>query len=210
MMTDSDTADELTEALDSLTLPLRSNEGLDEEALEKVFSVLRQCEQEWDGCSLIPREALAELVDLYAALNGVSDAYPEPACSAIDRAARELQGLALSAVKKQRVEDEVSLPAEALSLADRWDSLLRETRDLQEVPSEKLSDFLGVLDALAEEFQDQDGIPRALAPTLISLFPSFVEMASEFDSAAQQEVLDSAVEVQEHVWEFVNADADAS
>ncbi|MCZ1008961.1 hypothetical protein [Streptomyces lydicus] len=210
MMTDSDTADELTEALDSLTLPLRSNEGLDEEALEKASSVLRQCEQEWDGRSLIPREALAELVDVYAALNGVSYAYPEPARSAIGRAARELQGLALSTVKKQRVEDEVILPAEVLSLADRWDSVLRETRDLQQVPSQKLSDFLGVLDGLTEELQDQDEIPRTLARTLISLFPSLVEIASEFDSAAQQEVMDSAVEVQEHVWEFVNADADDS
>lgn len=207
MMTESEMADELTESLDALTLPIRSNEGLDEEALEKVFSVLRQCAQEWDGSSLIPREALAELVDVYAALDGLSEAYPEPARSSIGRAARELQGLALSAVKKQQVEDEVNVPAEVRSLADRWDSILRETRDLQEVPSEKLSDFLGVLDGLAEESQDQEEIPRTLARTLISSYPSLVEIASEFDSAAEQEVMNSAFEVQEHVWEFVNADA---
>ncbi|MEU1800648.1 hypothetical protein [Streptomyces sp. NPDC019937] len=208
MMTESGPADELTEALNSLTLPLQSNEGLDEEALEKVFDTIRQCEQEWDGSSLIPRDALAELVDVYAALDGLADAYPEPARSAIGRAARELQGLALSAVKKQRVEDEVNLPPEALSLADRWDSVLRETRDRQEVPSEKLSDFLGVLDALAEEFQDQDGIPRTVARTLITAYPSLIEIAAECDSAAKQEVLNSAFEVQEHVWDFVNADDD--
>ncbi|MER0481034.1 hypothetical protein ABR737_22320 [Streptomyces sp. Edi2] len=210
MMTESGPADELTEALNSLTLPLRSNEGLDEEALEKVFSVLRKCEQEWDGSSLIPRDALAELVDVYAALDGLSEAYPEPVRSAIDRAARELQGLALSAVKKQRVEDEGDLPDEVLSLADRWDSILRETRDLQEVPAGKLSEFLGALDGLAEAFQDQDEIPRTLARTLISSYPSIVEISTEFDSAAEQEVMNSAFEIQEHVWEFVNADVDDS
>lgn len=90
--------DRLVEAWDDYIVPLRSNEGFQEERYEALAAALRNCASEWRDAESIPRLAANVLVDVVPLSQAAAEAYEEPVRQQIMDASFTLYDLVIECV----------------------------------------------------------------------------------------------------------------
>jgi len=189
--------DTLAEALERLASGLRLNEGLDDSALRAATDALHACRDAWAERPTVPRDAAAELVDAYAGLDGIADAYDEPVRLRIREAARTLADLSLEAVAGSPGGDEARDP-DAEALARAWQAF-RAGLD-GDGPGFDQDAYQRLTEALergAAAWEGREEIPRTGAAVLFALFPATAQAAERREGEEREQLGDAAYALQD-------------
>ena len=195
----------LSEALNQLTLPLRANKGLDHDAFNEASQVIDDCAESWRMSTAVPRDALAELVDVFGSLDSVAYSYPEPDLSAIRSAAQQLQHKAEQAVSEDAATTNTT--SDAAALAAHWENFVSPLRDGHGADARSLESLEADVRDLAGTWKQEANIPKSIAKVLVEIFASTVLAADEYQGEQRDEVMNVAYSLQDTVWQFVNADS---
>lgn len=92
----------LESVTERFAVPLHGGEGINEPALDELKEVLAEVAAEWQHEETVPKDAAALLVELYPALIGNIDIYPEDQAERIQAVCEELLELSLACLAVQQ------------------------------------------------------------------------------------------------------------
>ena len=84
-------------AAERFVVQLRRNEGFDPDALDELCEAIDSCGRSWVASASVPKSAALILAELYPAVEGCAELYPEPTRTRIlEAAARVAQSVSAS------------------------------------------------------------------------------------------------------------------
>ncbi|MBP2078598.1 hypothetical protein [Oceanobacillus polygoni] len=189
----------------NLLVDLRTGDGFNEKAYEKVVEMLTLFEKEWKEVSSIPKEVATIMVELYGELYNFSLNYSGEESERILKAAKNIKRLieeCLEGIEEAQLEKN-QLFTKLFAYINEDGHFFEKLRSGKGFDDQQFEKIYEALESIMDEVHSWETLPKAFITILINFYEMDLFVYTYQEEFHQEEEADKIYDAYERVFELI-------